>query len=518
MLACGCALALIAVAAPSTASANGAPSYPEAVVLVSGFNTASPFSTPAPECVGKQGEGWDTSGGIPPALRAAGMDVFTAPVANAGKSAPPSCPAAGAPLPNPKTMVINSNGDIDLNGAALARFLGFLGEKYGVTDVHLVGHSDGGLWIRSALTRNGAYAGISVSSLTTLGTPHTGSFVADLTVALNGGTCNFKNPTEEAICDAMSIAIGVVVNKLGRLATKQLTSSFLTTWNPKQSIGRCPVSGIAGDHVGFSLPLGSLDYYTPSDGLVGEASALAEAATDLGGHPIPAPGIPDFREAGVYDVVHGTAVKFLGKQNLLNTQAISDKVVETILPGGADCNVASAPAREAEAAATEVTRLRVPLYRLIAADRHGRLAAPGDQDFAVSKPGIAIRCGLRRLQTIPIAGDRRLRLHPPEGCDQPLRARGKGDRPARALLLRAHPRRDGLVRVEGDRARIRIRGKQPRRFTAKAQVGGKWKTLKLDRRGRTTLPDSGGELTLRLSVPRAGKGRGADRGHVSLAR
>ncbi|MBK5117678.1 MAG: hypothetical protein JJE23_12260, partial [Thermoleophilia bacterium] len=166
MLACGCALALIAVASPSTASANGAPSYPEAVVLVSGFNTASPFSTPAPECVGKQGEGWDTSGGIPPALRAAGMDVFTAPVANAGKSAPPSCPAAGAPLPNPKTMVINSNGDIDLNGAALARFLGFLGEKYGVTDVHLVGHSDGGLWIRSALTRNGAYAGISVSSLT----------------------------------------------------------------------------------------------------------------------------------------------------------------------------------------------------------------------------------------------------------------------------------------------------------------------------------------------------------------
>ena len=66
--------------------------------------------------------------------------------------------------------------------------------------------------------------------------------------------------------------------------------------------------------------------------------------------------------------------------------------------------------------------------------------------------------------------------------------------------------------------KFRIRGKQPRRFTAKAQVGGKWKTLKLDRRGRTTLPDSGAELTLRLSVPRAGKGRGADRGHVSLAR
>ncbi|MGB2852130.1 MAG: hypothetical protein WBC01_10735, partial [Solirubrobacterales bacterium] len=460
-----------------------------------------------------------------PALLGAGLKVFTAPVAQGGKQPPDPCSGAGEPLPT-GAMTIDSNGEIDDNGAALALFLGFLRDNYGVTEVHIVGHSDGGLWSRSALTQDGAYAGISVLSLTTLGTPHTGSFVADLTVELNGGKCNFSNRVEQAICDAMSVAIAIVVEDLGPLATKELTSGFLRTWNPQQTIGRCPVNGIAGDHVGFNLPF--LDYYTPSDGLVGEASALAEASTDISGYPIPAPEIPDFREAGIYDVVHGTSMRILSKKNLLNTPAISEKVVETITSGAEDCNVGAAGPSPTLGSAAEgadaeragsASRLRVPLYRLLAADARGRMPAPGDEDFAVSKRGVTVRCGRTPLQTIPIIGDPRLRLHPPGGCDRKLRARNKkSDRPARALLLRAHPRRDGLIELEGERARIRIRGKQPRNFSAQARVGGQWRSLELDRTGRATLPDSGAELSLRLRVARLGKGKRPDTGHVSLAR
>jgi hypothetical protein len=350
-----------------------------------------------------------------------------------------------------------------------------------------------------------------------LSPPHTGSFVADLTVELDGGKCNFSNRVEQAICDTMSVAIHVVVADLGPLATRELTGDFLATWNPQQTIGRCPVSGIAGDHVGFDLPL--LDYYTPSDGLVGEASALAEAATDINGDPIPAPEIPDFREAGIYDVVHGTAVSVLSKKNLLNTPAISAKVVETITSGAEDCN---ASARSVVAAATSPpanpTRLRVPLYRLISADNHGRLPIPGKEDFAVSNKHVALSCGRTPLEAIPISGDPRLRLHPTGSCERRLEARNmKGDAVANALTLRAHPDRDAVIRVEGETARIRIRGKQPRRLVAEARVDGRWTTLDLDRRGHTMLPDSGSELALRVRALR-GKGEVPDTGHVSLAR
>ena len=65
-------------------------------MLVSGFTTSTPFSTPDPSCAGKEGDTWDVS--VAPALKAAGYPVFTAPEGpssdgNAPGNAPSPCVA-----------------------------------------------------------------------------------------------------------------------------------------------------------------------------------------------------------------------------------------------------------------------------------------------------------------------------------------------------------------------------------------------------------------------------------------
>ncbi len=75
-----------------------------------------------------------------------------------GGAVPTPFPQSGEPLPD-GSMVIDSNGETDANGAALAELIAFLRDSYGVTNVHLVGHSDGGLWSRAGITQNAAYAG-----------------------------------------------------------------------------------------------------------------------------------------------------------------------------------------------------------------------------------------------------------------------------------------------------------------------------------------------------------------------
>ena len=164
---------VLALAVPATALASSA------VVLVSGFDTATPFTVPLPSCAAQAGPTWGATTGTAASLRAAGEQVFTAPVANAGGSPGLPCTGPGGAVP-PAADVIDSNGDVNANGAALTRFLQFLSTNYGVTSVDLVGHSDGGLWSRSAITQmRAADAGPNLQSLTTLGTPHRGSTVAD---------------------------------------------------------------------------------------------------------------------------------------------------------------------------------------------------------------------------------------------------------------------------------------------------------------------------------------------------
>jgi triacylglycerol lipase len=488
------------VAMPASAAAA---TYPDAVLLVSGFDTASPFTTPDPSCDGKEGPEWDPVGGIAKTLKPAGLDVFTAPVRQTGEPLLQPCSGAGELVP-PDTAVIDSNGETDANGKALANLIGFLRDAYGVERLQIVGHSDGGLWSRSAITQDGAYTGVEVRSLTTLGTPHTGSLVADLAIELNGGQCDFSNEIEQLICDGVVDVAQLMLKDLGQVATSELTNGFLTGWNPKQRIGSCPVTGIAGDHVGIDLP--GLEYYTPNDGAVGLASALGEASTNIDGSPIPAPGIPGFRQGGTYDVVHGEVVSFISAQNLLNTQAISDEVRDTVIANAANTTPCNVGAGEREPGAT---RLGLPLYRLDASNRRGRLPPPDDGEYVAAQRGVRVSCGRdTSLEPTVYRGDRRIQLFDTFDCDKHLRvtksggngtsARGKAGRSRGAVLLDHAERNRVLLEVDGAEVQIKVRGAKTRNLRVTAWAGGRRQRLKLDRKGRATLPDADKRTSLRI--------------------
>src|SRR4051812_25746019 len=84
------AAAVLALVAAAPASATNA------VVLVSGFTTSTPFSTSAPSCAGQEGSTWSVN--VAPALKAAGQTVFTAPEGE-GAKAPAPCAGQGQAVP-----------------------------------------------------------------------------------------------------------------------------------------------------------------------------------------------------------------------------------------------------------------------------------------------------------------------------------------------------------------------------------------------------------------------------------
>lgn len=81
--------------------------------------------------------------------------------------------------------------------------------------MQIVAHSDGGLWSRSAITQDDAYQGVEIRSLTTLGTPHTGSFLADLAISVKDGKCDLSNRIERDICEGLRDVADLALFELG---------------------------------------------------------------------------------------------------------------------------------------------------------------------------------------------------------------------------------------------------------------------------------------------------------------
>jgi pimeloyl-ACP methyl ester carboxylesterase len=400
--------------------------------------------------------------------------------------APCTGPGEAAP---PDTAVINSNGELDANGLAVANLIGFMRDAYGVEKLHLVGHSDGGLWSRSAITQDSGYAGLEVLSLTTLGTPHIGSLVADLAINLDGGKCDFSNEIEQLICESVVEVADLMLEDLGKVATTELTNGFLTGWNPKQRIGSCPVTGIAGNHVGFTIPV--LGYYTPSDGAVGVSSALGQRAVAIDGNTIPAPGIPNFKQGGTYDVVHGLGLDFLDTANLLNTQAVSNEVRDTVLAARTNTTACNTGAGEAEPGETA---LGLPLHRFVPPNRRGRLPRPDSGEFLAAKRGVAVRCGGTELDATALRGDPRLALFETSGCNKRPRVR----RRARAVLIDHAERNDVMVTIAGTELQIDVQGSRVRQLRAVIWSGGRRERLDLDGDGSATLPEGDERTWLRI--------------------
>ncbi len=486
---------VFAMAIPAMALASSA------VVLVSGFNTATPFTVPLAACATQAGPTWGASTGPAASLRAAGEPVFTAPVANAGGTPGSPCTTSGGAVP-PAGDVIDSNGDVDANGTALMHFLQFLSTNYGVTSVSLVGHSDGGLWSRSAITQmRAADAGPTVQSLTTLGTPHTGSFGADLAELVVDGRCQASNPTEQAVCQALLSVLQQLATDVGPTTLRELTSSFMESWNPQQTIG-CPVAVGAGTfvhvpYIGFLLPR----YYNPSDGIVGQASALGEASTSLDGQPIPGPGIPQIVPIGSFPVVHSGSLTFLGTDNTLtNDAAVGAAVVKAVAAGTtrSPCSSPSAGLTARPPRAVTV-RLSRPFTAFGVADRQGRLARPRDHQVAFLLRGASIRCRGRVLPAVPLLGSRRVRLAVVR-CPGALRTRG------RVLLLGQDPQRRTLVVTRRQRIlTARVQGPALRQLRVGVSINGSWRAL---HGGRIQLPAGTRVVSVRATgIDRSGARR-----------
>jgi hypothetical protein len=490
-------------AVPVTPAPATPTTSPFAVVLVSGFNTSTPFSTPACPTSGR-GSTWDEATGPAPAIAAEGYAVFTAPVANGGQAPPASCLGGMGPdIPSGGSMVINSNGELAANQQALVNFLTFLHQNYGITTVALVGHSDGGLWSRAAISQLiSAGSPVTVASLTTVGTPHTGSFGADLAMAVNaaGGSCqDLTDPIEQDVCNAAYAAVQVIFENLGQDVIEELSSSWLSQWNPTTSIN-CAVTTLGGNHVGWDLGVGT--YYSANDGIVGQASALNQ------GTWIPwvsaAPFTPVAPPGGLpqlYDAVHSESLSFLSPNWELNTPALAAAVAATVqnAPPGPCASATSALRRRAlrapaatapataSAAAKPVT-VEVPLHARDAV-RNGSLHQLHTGDGILLLKGASVRCDGRKMPAVPLLGSQRVRLVV-GACRSELTVRG------RALRLTQTPAKLHLTR-SGKTLRYRLTGPPLKRVNVQVRTDGRWRTV---RGGHVTVPTRDHKPAIRVTA------------------
>jgi len=253
-----------------------------AVVVVSGGNATSPFTTPDDTCATGLAAG-NTDTAIRQHLLDKGYTVYTSP-AMAGRGQVTDQTGFGAfgvcPVTLPENMTVNSTGSIDTAGEHLARFINWLHDNKGVTEVDFVAHSMGGLYSRAAI-RVLATTGspVVVRSLTTIGTPWQGSYLSDYA----NGLIPITECQGDTFCEGAMKDFRQLVLKLMAGSGREVNTAFLMGsggWNEFQSgvLDRIPVVLIAGKR--FTVPGPANPEVWPDDGLVAEDSALARTISD----------------------------------------------------------------------------------------------------------------------------------------------------------------------------------------------------------------------------------------------
>lgn len=270
----------------STTSTPTSSESTRAVVIVSGGGAISPFTTPDQACSDE--EGFLPAGNTDTALREylleRGKQVYTAPAmvpwGTVGEPDPTSfAPFKNCPIVLPESMTIMSAGDIDASGEKLARFLGYLNTEYGVTDVDLVGHSNGGLYSRAA-TRilKQTDSPVTVRSLTMLGTPNSGSVPGSYT----WGEFSKADCLGNTFCDTFNEEWLKYAAQADLGLNREDTLKYLDGppgWNPAQAgyLDGIPVTLMAGTY--FTADGGDPRMW-PYDGITSRYSAWAEGVSD----------------------------------------------------------------------------------------------------------------------------------------------------------------------------------------------------------------------------------------------
>jgi pimeloyl-ACP methyl ester carboxylesterase len=275
-------LMIVAAAVLAGCSAKPAnsdePKADRAVVIVSGGDATTPFTTPDQACASGLAAG-NTDTALREYLLTHGYQVFTSP-AMAGRGPVVDQTGFGAfgqcPITLPENMTVDSTGSIDLAGEHLARFLNYLHTEKGITEVDLVGHSMGGLFSRSAIkvlaTTNSP---LNVRSLTTIGTPWEGSYLSDYA----NGFLPLSDCNGDKLCEQAMKGMEDEVKRLVAGAGREVNQAYLmgqNGWNEHQAgvLDNIPVTLIAGTR--FNVPGQGNPAVWPNDGLVALRSALAK--------------------------------------------------------------------------------------------------------------------------------------------------------------------------------------------------------------------------------------------------
>jgi pimeloyl-ACP methyl ester carboxylesterase len=427
--------------------------------------------------------------GAAPALKTAGFTVFTAPVQNGSTSLPTSC--ATTPQP-PSNAVLNSHGEVDANGTALNVFLSYLHSTYNVGRVTLVGHSDGGLWSRAAIaTHQGSP---TIDGLITIGTPHTGSFVADLGVLVNDVPCTSVNggSTGQGVCSTFQSLANALVLVIGPTAIEELTSQFLQTWNKQRTTERCTVTAIQGTAVNPLLlpppqPLLS-SYYSPSDAIVGQASAANQPSTALDGSKIPAaqirklavgPSFPDFHTPD------------FGRPSELNDPSLDNALVTELQRRAVPCH--------GKVHSNRVSKLALPFYSATGAGATSAtgpapLPNSGTGDVVLTGAQQTLSCGNQQLTASPlipqVGGFNLLSTFIPGPCSQLSAGPGTSGSNATALMFHL-TRSSAKVSLHGNSLTVNVKpAGSVASLVAQVEVGTAttFTTIPLDKHGRGTIP------------------------------
>jgi triacylglycerol lipase len=278
--------ATIAAAATALALAGCAPAAPKdhrAVVVMSGGGAVSPFTTPEAACKTGLAAG-NTDTAIREYLLNEGKEVYTAPASDQwGTVQEPATDSFGAfgdcPEVFPEYLTVMSTGDINASGERLARFVLHLNEKYGVTDVDFVGHSNGGLYSRAAIRiLKQTEAPVTVRSLTMVGSPNEGTYPARVSV----GELSIDTCMGEPFCTKYSNWWVEFAGAYDRGLNAENTVKYMDGeggWNEAQAgyLEGIPVSLLAGTY--FTSANGDPELW-PNDGTVAKYSALAEGVSD----------------------------------------------------------------------------------------------------------------------------------------------------------------------------------------------------------------------------------------------
>ena len=311
-----------------------------AVVIVSGGDAVSPFTTPEQACATGLAAG-NTDTAIRDYLLGKGYTVYTSPAMN-GRGQVVDQQGFGAfgvcPVTLPENMTVNSTGSIDTAGEHLARFINWLHDNKGVTEVDFVGHSMGGLYSRAAIRVLATTdSPVKVRSLTTIGTPWQGSYIGDYSndaLALN-------DCLGDTFCESMMKNGKAEVLRNVSGSGREVSQPFLmgkNGWNEFQSgvLDKIPVVLIAGKR--FTKDGQVNPAVWPNDGIVAEQSALAKSISD--------PVLPH-RRCHTFDNTHSIFISDLAKLEWDTALTWNPEVLEVISKGLQDASAALAgPNRE----------------------------------------------------------------------------------------------------------------------------------------------------------------------------